>query len=69
MLPEMNFRINCQVYLNKESLKSSSVLFQGGFGGGYQPKELVSMLTEKLEVTVLLIGIKPLSNHFKRMPL
>jgi len=57
--------INCQANLNKESLTSSDVLFREGSEGDINLKN-VFRITEKLEVAVLLIDIKPLSNPVKR---
>ena len=57
--------INCQACLNKESLTSSDVLFREGSEGDINLKN-VFRITEKLEVAVLLIDIKPLSNPVKR---
>jgi len=59
--------INSQVFLNKESLKSSSVLLGGGYGRNASRKNLFQ-ITEKLEVAVLLIVIKPLFHSFKSIP-
>ena len=59
--------INCQANLNKESLTSSDVLFREGSEGDINLKN-VFRITEKLEVAVLLIDIKPLSNPVKRNP-
>ena len=56
--------INCQANLNKESLTSSDVLFREGSEGDINLKN-VFRITEKLEVAVLLIDIKPLSNPVK----
>ena len=57
--------INCQANLNKESHTSSDVLFREGSEGDINLKN-VFRITEKLEVAVLLIDIKPLSNPVKR---
>ena len=58
-------RNHCQANLNKESFTSSDVLFMEDSKGDINLKN-VFRITEKLEVAVLLIDIKPLSNPVKR---